>query len=181
MNPDDDELVSNPDEANPDDSFNCSELDEHQLLSKRRRASQMAIIKLRMKMAASAEKVNVLNNMVAGLKEELDDSKEVIRLSKSIVTNVEVSTQIQMNKNQTVLEKLEASSAKTVCTLDKRTERFTVFRKKKDAEMSMLCEKNTEGSCDFRSKTCSKVGKGGMESFQTRACANKRNCFFEMR
>ena len=126
-----------------------------------------------MKMAASTEKVIVLNNIVAGLKEELEDSKEVIRLSKIIVTNVEVSTQIEMNKNQTVLEKLEAFFAKTLCTLDKRTERFAVFRKKKYEEMSMLCEKTRKAVATLDRKHAAKLAKAESNHFkQERAQTN---------
>ena len=162
VHPDDDQLGLNRDEADPDNRLNCSDLDEHQVLRKKWRAGQKSINHFQVKLAASREKVIVLNNVVACLKEELENSKEVIKRSKIIVTKSEVSSQIEMNKNKTALEKLEASSAKTLCTLDKRTERFAVYRKKKDAETSMLRNNKKEGSRDLRSKTCSEVGEGGI-------------------
>ena len=173
VNPDDDELGLNPDEANPDNRFNCSELDEHQVLRKKWRAGQKSINHFQVKLAASREKVIVLNNVVACLKEELENSKEVIKRSKIIVTKSEVSSQIEMIKNKTALEKLEASSAKTLCTLDKRTERFAVYRKKKDAEISMLRNKKRKEVETLDRKHAAKLAKVESHHFKHKRAQTK--------
>ena len=159
VHPDDDQLGLNRDEADPDNRLNYSDLDEHQVLRKKWRAGQKSINHFQVKLEASREKVIGLNKVVACLKEELENSKEVIKRSKIIVTKSEVSSQIEMIKNKTALEKLEASSAKTLCTLDQRTERFAVYRKKKDAEISMLRNKKRKEVETLDRKHAAKLAK----------------------
>ena len=101
----DDELVSNPDETNVDGSFVERELDRNQFIHEQWRASQIAIIFLRKKMAAGAKSVITLNNIVHGLKKELAQLKEEIRISKIIINNLEASSKKEMNKKQNLSKK----------------------------------------------------------------------------
>ena len=173
VHPDDDQLGLNRDEADPDHMLNCSDLDDHQVLRKKYRAGQMSIYQFKAKLEASREKVIGLNKVVACLKEELENSKEVIKRSKIIVTKSEVSSQIEMIKNKTAVEKLEASSAKTLCTLDKRTERFAVYRKKKDAEISMLRNKKRKEVETLDRKHAAKLAKVESHHFKQKRAQTK--------
>ena len=137
----DGELVSNTDEINVDESFVDMASDPYQLIHEQWRASQIAMVFLRKKMAAGVKAVISLNNVVDGLKAQLAQSKEEIRLSKIVINNLKASSKKEMTKKQNLLKKVEACSLKSLNKLHKRTERFTTFRNKKDAEVMKLRQK----------------------------------------
>ena len=110
----DDELVSNPDEINVDESFVETEFDRNQFIHEQWRASQIAMVFLRKKMAAGVKSFISLNNIVDGLKTQLAQSKEEIRVSNIIINNLEASSLKKKNKKQSLFKKGRSMFTKNV-------------------------------------------------------------------
>ena len=155
----DGELVSNTDEINVDGSFVDMASDPYQLIHEQWRASQIAMVFLRKKMAVGEKAFINLNNVVDDLKVQLAQAKEEIRLSKILVNNLKASSKKEMTKKQNLLKKVEACSLKTLNTLDKRTKRFATFRKKKDVEVIKLRQKAQTAVVTLDRKHAEKLAK----------------------
>ena len=70
-----------------------------------------------------------------------------------------------MNKKQNLFKQIEACS-ETLNTLDKRTERFATFRKKKDAEVIKLRQKAQTAVVTLDRKHAEKLAKAEATHFK---------------
>ena len=64
------------------------------------------------------------------------------------------------------MKKVEACSAKTLNTLDKQTEQFATFRKKKDAEVTTLRKKAQRAVVTLHRKNAAKLAKAEAKHFK---------------
>ena len=127
-----------------------------------------------------AKSVITLNNVMQGLKEELAQPKEEIRVSNIVINNLETLCKKEMNKKQNLLKKVEACSLKTLNTLDKRTERFATFRKKKDAEVIKLRQKAQTAVVTLDRKHAAKLAKAESKHFKKVRAQTKEFFLLEM-